>query len=204
MKRVLVLYKDGTGVWRSIDLSHAAGSNRWSGGGLFSGSAAEWFIQAVDQNGNVGVISNKASIDPVTLPAPTGGISAVVTVVPPGTVVNGWYKGDATVTISGAPGITSSLDGAPFAANSVVTVSGTGLHTVEYQGSNGAHGTTIVPIDVTAPSIATTLGTVEVGQTLSPTFYPCSDAGSGIASCVAIRDQHVDADPERRDADLHA
>ena len=77
VKRVLVLYKDGTGVWRSIELSHAAASKRWSGGGLFSGSAAEWFIQAVDQNGNVGVISNKASIDPVTLPAPTGGISAV-------------------------------------------------------------------------------------------------------------------------------
>ena len=149
MKRVLVLYKDGTGVWRSIDLSHAPASKRWSGGGLFSGSAAEWFIQAVDQNGNVGVISNKASIDPVTLPAPTGGISAVVAVVPPGTVVNGWFKGDATVTISGAPGITSSLDGAAFAPNSVVTVSGTGLHTVEYQGSNGAHGTSIVPIDVT-------------------------------------------------------
>ena len=185
VKRVVVLYKDGTGVWRSIDLSHAAASNRWSGGGLFSGTAAEWFIQAVDQNGNVGVISNKASIDPVTLPAPTGGISAVVAVVPPGTVVNGWYKGDATVTISGAPGITSSLDGAAFAPNSVVTVSGTGLHTVEYQGSNGAHGMSIVPIDVTAPSIATTLGTVEVGQTLSPAFYPCSDAGSGIASCVA-------------------
>ena len=26
---------------------------------------------------------------------------------------------------------------------------------------------------------------MEVGQTLSPAFYPCSDAGSGIASCVA-------------------
>ena len=117
-------------MWRSIDLSHAAASKRWSGGGLFSGTAAEWFIQAVDQNGNVGVISNKATIDPVTLPAPTGGISAVVTVVPPGTVVNGWFKGDATVTITGAPGITSSLDGAAVAPNSVVTVSGTGLHMV--------------------------------------------------------------------------
>ena len=172
-------------MWRSIDLSHAAGSKRWSGGGLFSGSAAEWFIQAVDQNGNVGVISNKASIDPVTLPAPTGGISATVAVVPPGTVVNGWFKGDATVTISGAPDITSSLDGAPFAANDVVTVSGTGLHTVEYQGSNGAQGTSVVPIDITPPTIATSLGTVEMGETLSPAFYPCSDAGSGIASCVA-------------------
>ena len=184
VKRVLVLYKDGTGVWRSIDLSHAAASKRWSGGGLFSGSAAEWFIQAVDQNGNVGVISNKANIDPVTLPDPTGGISAAVAVVPPGTVVNGWYKGDATVTISGAPGITSSLDGAAFAPNPVVNVSGTGLHTVEYQGSNGAHGMTVVPIDVTAPSIVTTPGVVVMGQSLSSEAFVCTDAGSGIASCV--------------------
>ena len=203
VKRVLVLYKDGTGVWRSIDLSHAASSKRWSGGGLFSGSAAEWFIQAVDQNGNVGVISNKANIDPVTLPDPTGGISAVVAVVPPGTVVNGWYKGDATVTISGAPGITSSLDGAAFAPNSVVTVSGTGLHTVEYQGSNGAHGMSVVPIDVTAPSIATSLGIGGGGSDPEPGVLPLQRRRLRHRVVRRIGDQHVDADPERRDADLH-
>ena len=82
VKRVLALYKDGTGAWRSVDLSHAAPSKRWSGGGPFSGSAAEWFIQAVDAHGNVTVISNKANIDPVTLPDPTGGISAIVTPEP--------------------------------------------------------------------------------------------------------------------------
>ena len=187
VKRVLVLYKDSTGAWRSADLSHPAGSQRWSGGGLFSGSAAEWFIQAVDTHGNVGTISNKASIDPVTLPAPTGGISAIVTVVSPGTTVNGWYTGAVKVTISGAPGITSSLDGSAFAANAIVDVSGTGLHTVEYQGSNGAHGTTIVPIDVTAPTIAVKAGVAqtEVGQGLGSGLFTCADAGSGIASCVA-------------------
>jgi hypothetical protein len=191
VKRVLVLYKDGTGAWRSIDLSPAAGSNRWSGSGLFSGSAAEWFIQAVDEHGNVGVISNKASIDPVTLPAesdPPGAISAIVSVVSPGITVNGWHKGDVTVTISGAPGITSSLDGSPFTADSVVDVSGTGLHTVEYQSSNGARGTRIVPIDVTAPTIAVKDGVaeVEVGQAFAAAgLFTCGDAGSGIESCVA-------------------
>ena len=58
------------------------------------------------------------------------------------------------MTITGAPDITSSLDGSDFDEDPVVTVSGTGLHTVEYQGSNGAHGITIVPIDVTAPTVA--------------------------------------------------
>ena len=76
MKRVVALYKDGSGAWRSVDLSHVAGSTRWSGGGPFAGSAAEWFIQAVDAFGNVGVISNKAHIDPVTPPGNVGGISA--------------------------------------------------------------------------------------------------------------------------------
>ncbi|HUQ22904.1 MAG TPA: PxKF domain-containing protein, partial [Gaiellaceae bacterium] len=188
VKRVLVLYKDSTGTWRSVDLSHLATSKRWSGGGPFSGTAAEWFIQAADQNGNVTVISNKANIDPVTLPNPTGGLSAIVSVVS-GTVVAGWYKGDARVDINGPSGvqITSSRDGAPFAANSAVTVSGTGLHTVEYQGSNGGHGTTIVPIDTTEPTIAVKAGVAqtEVGQGLGSGLFTCGDAGSGIESCTA-------------------
>jgi len=181
VKRVLALYKDGSGAWRSVDLSHVVGSPRWSGGGPFTGSTAEWFLQAVDASGNVGVISNKAHIDPVTPPPATGGISAAVDRPPD---ASGWFTGNATVTISGAQGITSSLDGSPFSANSVVTVSGTGLHTVEYQGSNGAKGTTIVPIDITAPSVAIAPGIVELGQTSNFSFYTCADAGSGIASCT--------------------
>jgi hypothetical protein len=184
VKRVLALYKDSSGAWRSIDLSHVIGSDRWSGGGSFAGSTAEWFLQAVDASGNVGVISNKASIDPVTLPAPTGNISAVVT----GPLhPSGWYTGEATVTISGGEGITSSVDGGQFLADTTPTVSETGLHTVEYQNSSGAHGITIVPIDVTNPvvNVSSTPGIVEVGQTSNFGFFACADAGSGIASCAA-------------------
>jgi hypothetical protein len=184
VKRLLALYKDGSGAWRSIDLSHTAGSTRWSGGGAFTGSAAEWFLQAVDANGNVGVISNKANIDPVIVPPATGAITASVT----GPQTNGWFTGDATVTISGVGGITSSVDGAPFKAESVVTVAGTGLHTVEYQGTGGAHGTTIVPIDVTDPSVVVKAGVAQtsVGTPLSLSgLFTCADAGSGVASCEA-------------------
>jgi hypothetical protein len=181
---VLALYKDGTGAWRSVDLAHAAGSTRWSGGGPFAGSTAEWFLQAVDAFGNVAVISNKAAIDPVVVPPATGEIAASVT----GNLTNGWYTGDATVTITGADGITSSVDGSPFAASSVVTVSGTGLHTVDYQGAGGERGTTIVPIDETDPIVAVKAGIaeVEMGQTLELTgLFACTDAGSGVASCEA-------------------
>jgi Big-like domain-containing protein/peptidase C25-like protein len=184
VKRVVALYKDASGAWRSIDLNHEDTSRRWSGGGTFAGSAAEWFIQAVDGAGNVGVISNKAHIDPVAPPAAIGGISASVS--GPLYQTSGWYTGDATVTISGAPGITFSIDGSDFDAYTApIIVSGTGLHTVEYQGSNGAHGTTIVPIDVTKPvvNMSATPGILEVGQTSNFGFFACADAGSGIATC---------------------
>jgi hypothetical protein len=184
VKRLLALYKDGSGAWQSIELAHTAGSTRWSGGGAFTGSTAEWFLQAVDAFGNVGVISNKANIDPVVLPPNTGGITATVT----GPQTNGWFTGDATVTISGAPGITSSLDGGTFQPNAVVVVSGTGLHTVAYQGSDGSNGITIVPIDVTNPTIAVKPGIAqtEVGTAISLTgLFTCGDAGSGVASCTA-------------------
>jgi hypothetical protein len=183
VKRVLALYKDGSGAWRSVDLAHPVGSQRWSGGGAFVGTTAEWFIQAVDDVGNVGVISNKAHIDPVTLPPATGGISATVQ----GPKTNGWYTGDATVTVSGATEILTSVDGASFQPNPIVTVSGTGLHTVEYQGAGGAHGTTIVPIDVTDPTVAVKAGVAqaEVGQALGAGLFTCADAGSGVASCAA-------------------
>jgi hypothetical protein len=182
VKRVLALYKDGSGAWRSIDLAHAAGSTRWSGGGPFTGSTAEWFLQAVDASGNVGVISNKAQIDPVVPPAPTPGISASVT--DPLTNTNGWFTRDATVTITGADGIISSVDGSPFAPNAVVVVSGTGLHTVQYQDSSGASGTTIVPIDVSDPTVTAVPGIVNLGQTSNFGFFACADAGSGIDSCT--------------------
>jgi hypothetical protein len=96
------------------------------------------------------------------------------------------------VTISGASGITSSVDGGSFQPNSVVTVSGTGLHTVDYQGTGAqgqaARGTTIVPIDVDDPTIAVKEGVAvtEVGQPLATSgLFTCTDAGSGVASCVA-------------------
>jgi hypothetical protein len=101
--------------------------------------------------------------------------------------VNGWYTGDATVTISGGEGIESSVDGSFFTADSAPSVSGTGLHSVAYRNSSGAQGTTIVPIDVTRPVVNVSTeaapGVVEIGQTSNFGFFGCADAGSGIASC---------------------
>ncbi len=108
VKRVLALYRDASGIWKAIEMSHS--SPRWSGAGPLDGNAVEWFIQAVDSSGNVAVTSNKAFIESVEPEEPTGDIMAVAT----GPQVNDWYTGTVHVEISGAPGIKYSLDGAPF------------------------------------------------------------------------------------------
>ena len=49
VKRVFALYRDESGIWKSIEMSHS--SSRWSGAGPLVGNSVEWFIQAVDAPG---------------------------------------------------------------------------------------------------------------------------------------------------------
>jgi hypothetical protein len=177
VKRVLALYRDASGSWKSIDLSHVAGNSRWSGAGPLTGTSVEWFIQAVDGSGNVGVTSNKADIKSATPPANTGAITATIT----GPQTASWFTGTASVALSGAPDITYSLDGAAFTPGTSLSVTGTGVHTLSFQGSDGSQGTATIPIDVTPPTISIQTGIIATGQ--APQVV-CADAGSGIASCV--------------------
>jgi hypothetical protein len=178
VKRVVALYNDDTGTWRSVDLSHAAGSSRWSGAGAFHGTTSEWFIQAADGAGNVGVTSNKATVRSVTPPSSTGELT--ITLAAASAPTNGWYTGDVSATLAGAPGLSYSVDGAPFTSGDTAPVTGTGVHTVDAQGSDGSRALALVPIDVTAPTISIASGVVS--KTAIPPVV-CSDAGSGIATC---------------------
>jgi len=180
VKRIVALYRAG-GAWTSIELSH--GSTRWSGAGPLpaGNTTVEWFIQAVDGSGNVAVTSNKSAVESVTPDPPIGDIHAEVT---SGTLhPSGWYTTATVVTISGAPGIKYSLDGAPFtdAAPPPVTapVSGTGVHSLDFQGSDGSQGSLAVPIDVSNPTVTVspTYGFGQVARAI------CADSGSGIATC---------------------
>jgi hypothetical protein len=173
VKRVLALYKDGSGIWKTIEMSH--GSSRWSGSGPLVGSNVEWFIQAVDASGNVAITSNKAFLKSVLQQPPTGNIEAHAS----GPQTNGWYTDTVTVTISGAPDISYSLDGAAFTSGTSLVVNGTGVHTVDFQGSDGSHGSLAVPIDVSNPTVSVnaTYGFGSVAHAL------CADSGSGIAVC---------------------
>jgi len=174
VKRVLVLYKDASGVWKSIEMSHS--SPRWSGAGPLSGDTAEWMVQAVDGSGNVSVTSNKAVLKSVVTPPPTGDIEAHAT----GPQTNGWFTGTVAVTISGAPDISYSLDGATFTPGTSLSVAGTGVHSLDFQGSDESHGSLAIPIDVSDPTV-TVNATYGVG---SVAHAICADSGSGIASCT--------------------
>ena len=185
VKRVFALYLDATGSWKTAEFSH--NGNRWSGAGPVSGNTVEWFIQAVDGAGNVGVTSNKASVESLVQPPTIGNISATLT----GTLVNGWYTGAVGVTISAGSGvgITYSLDGNPFQPySSSFNVTGTGVHLLSFAGSDGSSGSATVPIDVTSPTVSAVPGVVTLGQNGNFDFFNCADAGSGIASCAPTLD----------------
>jgi hypothetical protein len=175
VKRVLVLYKDSSGIWKSIEMSHGS-SPRWSGAGQLSGDAAEWFMQAVDAAGNISVTSNKAILKSVLTPPPTGNIEAHAS----GPQTNGWFTGTVSVTISGAPDITYSLDGAPFTPGASLSVDGTAVHSLDFQGSDGSHGSLAIPIDVSDPTVTVnaTYGFGSVAHAI------CADSGSGIDTCT--------------------
>jgi Tol biopolymer transport system component len=182
VKRVLVLYRDASSTWKSIEMSRSA--TRWSGSGQLVGTDVEWMIQAVDAAGDVGITANKAVGKSTVPPDPTGGLVAVAT----GPQTNGWFTGspDPSVTITGPAGvgIKYSVDGAPFVSyGSPFTVSGTGVHTVDFQGTNGGRGTLAVPVDVSNPTVYPTnqprvsYGAGEIAHAA------CADSGSGISLC---------------------
>jgi hypothetical protein len=159
------------------------------------GDSAEWFIQAVDGAGNVSVTSNKALLHSVVPPQPTGNIEAHAT----GPQTNGWFTDTVSVTIDGAPDIEYSLDGAPFTPGTSLTVNGTGVHSLDFQGSDNSHGTLAIPIDVSNPTV-TVNATYGFG---SVAHANCADSGSGIDSC-SVPDPLDTSSPGTKTIHVHA
>jgi hypothetical protein len=191
VKEVVVLYRDSTGTWRRADLGCSAG--RCSGGGPLSGNAVDYFAQAVDGAGNVGVSSFKATLDSTAPPNSTGHI----TITLDGTKTNGWFSGAVKVTATGDTGVdlTYSVDGNPFKAYSApFTVSGDGVHIVEVRGSDGSDAFATVTIDGTAPTIRFTTpvnGAVFLAGDRILADYSCVDGGSGIVAGGCVGDVAV-------------
>ncbi|MDP3983877.1 MAG: hypothetical protein Q8Q52_02575, partial [Acidimicrobiia bacterium] len=95
----LVLYRDGSGFWQSAEL---VSGSPWTGGGAVAAGTTEieYFVQAVDPAGNVGMTSFKGAFhEGVVVPTKAPGADLTVTVTPDLLAIND----TATAT--------SSLDG---------------------------------------------------------------------------------------------
>lgn len=190
---VLVLVKDESGAWRSVTLSQTGGSGPYRGSLAVTGTLIEYFAQAQDTAGNVGISTNKGRYYSALLP-PVGGEQPAPPVLrtnpiqPTGS--GGWYRSNTAVTLTKPAGSTATYTvavdtGSAQPYSGPVPVGGDGLHTVRARGSDGTSALLIVPIDSTNPTV--TVGGVTAGGVYASAPRPtCEgvDATSGIASCT--------------------
>ena len=174
-----------------VDLVQAApGSSRWTGGGPLVGASLQYFVQAVDAAGNVGVSTNKGLYYAESVTPPPVGTSRSRR---DGDARLQFVDGhaDVAVTIGGnapAPGAaTISVDGgAPQTYTGPVSVTGDGPHTVLAQSANGSASTTFL-VDASPPTVTITVPAtataISQNDTVTPAFT-CADAGIGVQSCV--------------------
>ena len=192
--RVLVLVKDGTGAWHPVELvQDAEDTTLWTGSIALPGTDFEYFAQAMDSNGNVGVTTNKGRYY-TGLPELLNSGTPDLTLTPgQPTGSNGWFNSGATVSLIGNPQVTYTVtksfnDGAPSAAAVPQAISADGSYLFKAVGSDGSSDSLTVAIDKTAPSV----------QGLQPDRQPnqhgwynapvivsgsCSDATSGVQFC---------------------
>jgi hypothetical protein len=187
--QALVLYNDGGSTWKSAALGCANG--HCTGGGPFAGGQVDYFLQAADGAGNVGISSGKAFASSVTLPHSTGTITITPSAQPN---ASGWYvdpPSPITLTATGPDGValSFSIDGADFqpvnGSFPAQGVSGNGIHTVEVKGVDGSDAFTSIAIDSAAPVIKITTpadGAVFLAGDVFKSDFTCSDAGSGLAA----------------------
>jgi hypothetical protein len=182
VKRVIVAYHDGA-AWKFVDLR--PDGNLWTGGGPTSTPEAEFFVQAVDAFGNVGVASFKGRYYLVAAPP---SVPAGVTISLTGAQGDaGWFTSAVDVLVSGSAGpFLVSVDGSAFGPDVAFALGRDGIHTIDVQGAAVA-ARRIVAIDTTVPTISITspleAATLPLGGPQRAAFS-CLDRGSGIVSCT--------------------
>ncbi|HEX7309631.1 MAG TPA: hypothetical protein VF232_00495, partial [Gaiellaceae bacterium] len=193
VKEVVVGVRSGSqSAWTFADLvQSAANIQRWTGAVPIGDPDFEYFVQAVDAAGNVGVSTNKGFYFAAsTAPPPVGNVDVAPTTTPP---PSGWFDGsaDVQVTVGGhapEPGTTTvSVDGGPEQPYiHPVHVTGDGLHTVRALSTAGSDSTLFL-IDSGPPTV--TIATPAAGavftqnQPVTASFV-CADAGIGVQSCT--------------------
>ena len=193
VERVLVGYHDFDGTWKFLDLT--LGSSAWTGTGSLSRSfgssdQVEYFVQAVDDSGNVAVSTNKGSGLAVATDTTPPTITAAISPAPNGA---GWSKGaSATVTFTCTDAGSGIAAGACPAPQTVTTqgltlVSGT----VSDRVGNSASASASVQLDSVAPTISASINPPPnangwISAASATVTFTCADNGSGLAgTCPA-------------------
>ncbi len=195
VKFVYVVFRDGSGTWKGTYLSHGAG-DAWTGGAAATGNNIEYFVQAGDTHGNVGVSSNKAhyfaALPPPPPPPPPTNDRGRIDITVSGTpAAGGWYSGAVQVTVASTNHslLTYSVDSGPSTSyGGAFTVSGNGFHTIDARGADGSTASTVALIDGLAPNIVIAAPAKDADYLIGSTNnadYSCIDAGSGATSCTA-------------------
>ena len=193
VKRVLVSFlpAGGSGAWTFVDLVRSASNpSRWFGTASTAATGVQFFVQAVDAAGNVGVTSNKAFLyagAPAPLDPP-GDLVPLLNGNPAGTVP---YSGTVQITVAPRQGVTiqASIEGGPL-VDLPATVSGDGIYDVRLQGSDGSFGETtfVIRSDSTPPGITITTPAAGAsywrGRFVTASFM-CTDAGAYCVGTVA-------------------
>ncbi len=182
--RVLVLFHDagGSGAWTPVDLIDQ-GDGRWSGAATATAGVKEYYVQAVDDGGNVAVGANKGELFLTEPEIPPGDIIQLS-----GNQVEGWFDGPVTVELTAPPAVIVAydLDGAGLVPyEGAFEVTGDGVHVVTALASDGTTDSATIPVDALAPEVTSPIDGAHFAiGAFVPVSFTCNDAGSGIASCV--------------------
>ena len=200
--RVSVLYRQsvtaGLGDWVLVDLVQDAVTGRWTGGGPVNASGlvngeVDYMVQAVDASGNVANNTFKGLWHVAQeLPPPTDPGDEIEVEVTGDPADNGWFESDVTIDpVDDALDYEYSVDNSPFVPlpeGSEIVVTGEGPHLVTIRTTDGSFSETFVILIDTTDPIVEILSPVD-GEIIerdadAERDFLCSDAGSGISSCV--------------------
>lgn len=195
-------YQDPDGSWKFTDLTRSApDTSAWTGSGGLSttASAVHFFVQAVDDAGNVGVASGKVAGYVATGDKTAPTITATVSPAPNAA---GWVKGaKATVTFTCSDAGSGIAEGAcPAPIEVVASGSTTQSGHVRDKAGNEASVTIGVNLDGSArPGCQLDRQHQRlVGGHMATVSFTCSDeGGSGLAGACPSRSWSPPKEPPR-------
>jgi hypothetical protein len=196
---VLFLPKSGNpagDAWTHLELTNN-GSGRWTGAatvaaGLANQPIGQYFVQLLDNAGNVATSSNKAAnfVAPV-LPISAGIHILANNAAPTATA----YTAPVSVRLtndsggSGAGTFQIAIDGAtPTIFTAPITLTADGVHTVDAIGADGSHTQAFITISTHAPTVTVTTpgngNQYPLGTTITAAFNCASLVPLATNGCV--------------------